>query len=461
MSSSEVWEVACYVCGFKLGSNKEKCGAGNKKVKNPPCKWAHTDSAIVSKCFRFAQQKAKDEEDQQKLDAQLQIDYENGSLQPNFDEPEHAVDREQREREERERKEVDEELALVDRVTFNLGKRTREERDGDVVLQDKPPQKRDTIQTEDKSKEEEKGKTKWNCKTRTMFFKCILKFDPFSSPDKGKVWDRIADEMHKATATLVDTEDGDFRCYSNGKSLNVYYTRRQKKQKENEDGEKHSGVAGKEESDPSLKEERIQLAACIELERSAKEVVEQKREDKKAYDTLRNGEVNDMVIACAVSNVAVRTKAVKVLASRLRAAKMRKSTWELANKNGKYTYTQADLMDFEQWRQMRVHDGTLPIDPTDGETSETATGTAPRGGALANSITQMLDRMPTAAQMQPVSPQDFANAFWTARSEHETRTKLSLKEKLALVDNDVADNTITKEEGETFKEAIKKEHYKF
>ena len=39
-------------------------------------------------------------------------------------------------------------------------------------------------------------------------------FDPFSSPDKAKVWDKIAKEMNDATRTLANTPDGDFRVYS-------------------------------------------------------------------------------------------------------------------------------------------------------------------------------------------------------------------------------------------------------
>jgi hypothetical protein len=319
---------------------------------------------------------------------------------------------------------------------------------------DQPAQKRPTDDKKEK-------KTKWNCTTRTMFFRCIQKFDPFSSPDKGKVWDRIAKEMHDATSTLSDTPDGDFRTYAGGKTLNVFYARCRDKHKETEDGECHSGCAGQQEVDKSVKEERAQLAACIELERSAKEAVEQKREDKKAFDAIRNGEVNDMVINIAVSNEVVRMKAVKVLASKLRAAKMRKLSWEASNKNGKYTYSAADLRDFEQWNMLKKQDSSLPEDPTDGATSDATTTTAPRGGALASSIAQLMERMPTAAQLQPASPQDIASAFWKARSEQAEKTRLSLKDKLALVDKDVADGTITAVEGSKYKEQIKEDHYRF
>ena len=325
----------------------------------------------------------------------------------------------------------------------------------DASTAEQPPQKK-----QDDKKEKEK-KTKWNCMTRTMFFRCIQKFDPFSSPDKGKVWDKIAQEMQGSTRTLGNTPDGDFCVYASGKTLNVFYGRCRDKHKSSEDGDTHSGGAGKEEVEKTIKEERNQLSACIDLERSAKEAVEQKREAKNAFDTLRNGEVNEMVINLAVSNEVVRMKAVKVLASKLRAAKMRKLAWEASNKGGKYTYSDADLRDFEQWRKVREHDGTLPEDPTDGATSDTTTASAARGGALASSIAQMMERMPTAAQLQPPSPQEFATAFWSARREHQQQTRLSLKDKLAQVDDDVADGTITADEATTFKAQIKKDHYTF
>ncbi len=124
-------------------------------------------------------------------------------------------------------------------------------------------------------------------------------------------------------------------------------------------------------------------------------------------------------------------------------------------------YTDADLRDFEQWRQVREHDSSLPEDPTDGATSDATTTSAARGGALAASIAQMMERMPTAAQLQPASPQEFANAFWSARREHQTLTRLSLKDKLQIVDHDLAAGDITAEEAVTFKQQIKKDHYTF
>ena len=72
MSESQTWDVPCYVCGHKLGSNKATCGqaqAGKKAVKFPPCQWAHTDEKYVRKAMAAAavaeEQKRKEQEDAQ------------------------------------------------------------------------------------------------------------------------------------------------------------------------------------------------------------------------------------------------------------------------------------------------------------------------------------------------------------------------------------------------------------
>ena len=112
---------------------------------------------------------------------------------------------------------------------------------------------------------------------------------------------------------------------------------------------------------------------------------------------------------------------------------------------------------------MQQADPTLPDDPADGATSDaTMAPPAPRGGALASCINTLLERQAaSAAQLQPASPKEFASAFWNARSEHADKTRLSLKDKLARVDADVADGSITADEAVKFKVQIKKDHYRF
>jgi hypothetical protein len=491
--STQVWDVPCFVCGFKLGSNKARCGQdeGKRKVKNPPCVWAHSDSNIVSKCFRLAEQKAAEEQAREAQVNEVKERIRNGSFIPSYEEPVHAVDQAPGVRDEfsltpsptpptpapEKRKGGKAIVGKGDEQRKKSAKYANKEAPpssapdaaaSSAATNDNnkgappPPVSASTNERDNNNSDIDKTRTKWNCMTRTMLWRCIQKFDPFSSPDKAKLWDRIAKEMYESTRTLGCTADGDFRVYSCGKTINVFYNRCRTARKEADDGESHSGGAGREDVDRSVKEERAQLYACIELERSAKEHVEQKREDKKAFDTLRNGEVNDMVINLAVSNETVRIKAVKVLASKLRAAKMRKIAWESANKGGKYTYTDADLRDFEQWKTVQQADPSLPDDPADGATSDATIAPAPRGGALAACITTLLERQAaSAAQLQPASPKEFASAFWNARSEHVDKMRLSLKDKLARVDADVADGSITAQEAEGFKEQIKKDHYKF
>jgi hypothetical protein len=73
-----------------LGSNK-RCGV-EKKMKRPPCLWAHSDSAIVSKCFRIAAEKRAEQKAKEKEEEELRQRYEDGTFNPNFQEPIHAVD---------------------------------------------------------------------------------------------------------------------------------------------------------------------------------------------------------------------------------------------------------------------------------------------------------------------------------------------------------------------------------
>ena len=154
-------------------------------------------------------------------------------------------------------------------------------------------------------------------------------------------------------------------CVCWTQQFDIYCRCRDGHKKFTEAGKDHSGGAGHGESD-AKKEERNQLAACIDLERSAKEAGEAKREVNKCFEQLRTGEVNDMAIECAAKDAPLRIKAVKILASRLRAAKMRKLSFEQSNKGQQYTYGEADLQAFKQWQQLRQMDKELP-DPFPSE----------------------------------------------------------------------------------------------
>lgn len=75
----EVYDVACYVCGCKLGSNQEKCGIKNgKRMARPPCVWARSTPSLVEKCHKIAAAKQKEQASGDQRDAQIRVDMANG-----------------------------------------------------------------------------------------------------------------------------------------------------------------------------------------------------------------------------------------------------------------------------------------------------------------------------------------------------------------------------------------------
>jgi flagellar biosynthesis regulator FlaF len=446
MSDSQTWDVPCYVCGFKLGSNKAGCGqaqAGKKAVKFPPCKWAHTDDKYVRRAHAevaaAAAQKAKEEEEQRETMAR----YHAGQI--NFTE---------------EREEDDTEANQ--NGAFLIGDEAGGDAGGELDGGEANAADASTPTKETKAKRSEHKHTKWSSLTRTMFYKCIQAKDPFNKKDKAGTWEAIAVAMQEATLGLANTADGDFRVHANGKTLNVFYGRCKKAFKEREDNDKHSGTAGRLDDDNPAskmkKEEREQLWACIDLEKSAEEQVQLKRDATKSYDFIKNGVVNDFVVDCASKDEKVKPKLVQELSSRLRQAKMRKIAFEQTNKGGMYTYTAEDMENFRLWDKVREADAQLPeAEDIDGDIPASK-----KGGQL---VTALKELTAQGAQLRqhftPMSPSEFASEFFKAKRAHADAIKLTLAQKLAMVTDDVAGGTITPAEGEAFKKRIKDEHYSF
>ena len=475
-AQNRTWNVECWLCGAQLGSNKDECKkiGISKRVRYPPCIWAHTDDAIVQRCVK----KAKEKREQEAAE-QLELQETNRKLasgEMDFDEPGEEEGRGQPQVNEPLQPQVT--LQQVEQHCANLRvvEQTSMEALGMAPAPlDTPPKagasKRHTPPKAGASKRssqagnsaaakkaktddgDDKGRTKWNTTNRTTLFRCIQKYDPWSAADKTSVWDTIAEQMHESTAQLKNDE-GDFQVYSNGKCLQVYYKRARNDYKDRDD-EGHSGHAGPKELSKEKKEERQQLAACIEMERCAKETVERKREAKTGYDDLRKGEVNDMIIALARDHENIRSKAVTVLASKLRAAKMRKLAYEQNNKDGKYTYGAEDMASFEYWRKLKAIDTELPDDPTEGMcTVEKA------GGKMAAAITSLTQQLAASAKnVQPLNPAEFFTAFYEAKRKQETAGTLTLAEKLERVDTDVAAKTISAAKGQEIKDKIIVAHY--
>lgn len=454
MSDSPTWDVPCYVCGLKLGSNKATCGQaqpGKKAVKFPPCKWAHTDDKYVRRAFAEAAadaaRKRKEEEEERETYARYQaggIDFSEGSGRA----------------EDTEAIFLEEQGDGYDVGDDGAGEGGDETGGGaaDAVYATGSAAK-----AQDNSGKTQKH-TKWTSLTRTMFYKCIQNKDPFHTghKDKTQAWESIATAMQDATRHLMETAEGDLRCYGNGKTLQVFYGRMKRSYKEHDEDDKHSGGAGRlVEDDPTAKmkkEEREQLFACIELEKSADVQVQMKRDASKSYEFMKNGVVNDFVVECACKDDKVKPKLVKELSSRLRLAKMRKLAFEESNKGGTYTYTAADMENFRLWDKIRETDKELPV----GEDIDANIPVSKKGGLLVTALKELTSQGTQLRQhFTPLSPSDFASEFFKAKRAHAEATKLTLKQKLEMVQSDVADGTITHAEGEAFAKKIKEQHYTF
>lgn len=451
--SAQTWDVACYVCGHKLGSNKANCGraepgSGKRAVKFPPCKWAHTDEKYVRKAFAeaaAAEDRKKKEEEERKATLQR---YHNGQI--DFCE-----------RQDGEEEDFFSEGAGVG--VFALDPKEDERKDGSAAgaASDNHGVAGGAAAASDKGGKTPKH-TKWTSMTRTMFYKCIQNKDPFHTghKDKTPAWADIAEAMQKATRHLSETSEGDLRCFANGKTLQVFYGRNKRDYKDDDD--KHSGGAGQhEQDDPTAqmkREERKELVACMELEKSADDQAQLKRDATKSFDYMKNGVVNDFVVDCAKKDEKVKPKLIKELASRLRQAKMRKLAFEEANKGGTYTYTPQDMENFRLWDNVRETFTELP----EAENIDGDIPASKKGGHL---VTALQELTAQGAQLRqhftPMSPSQFAAEFFKAKRAHAEETKMTLKQKLQVVADDVADGSIEQDEASAIIKRIKAEHYTF
>ena len=482
MSDSQTWDVPCYVCGFKLGTNKAKCGqaeGGKRAVKYPPCAWAHTDEKYVRTAFARAAEAEEQKKKQEEEIAEAKARYERGEM--DFEEDDTQADQNQ--------------VRTHEFINLSGGGADASEAPasgggdvggqagvakggigGDAGTQSQKskggkPGKQTTKAAQEQSEDKDGGTTgkhtKWTSTTRTMLYKCIQNKDPFHTAhkEKAKVWDDIAAAMRESTKLMVNTAEGDTRCHAqNGKTLTVFYTREKKHylDKDRDEDDKHSGTAGgadDEDDSPDAKkrkEERKELHACIELEKSADEFVQAKRDANKSLELMKNGVVNDFIVACAAKDPKVKPFLVKELSSRLRAAKMRKMLFEKTNKDGVYTYTAEDMENFRLWDEVRETDPQLPeAEDIDGDIPASK-----KGGQLVAALQSLTAQGAQLRQhFTPMSPGEFASEFFKAKRSHAEATKVTLKQQLQMVDDDVAEKTITKEEGESFKKKIKDEHY--
>lgn len=200
------------------------------------------------------------------------------------------------------------------------------------------------------------------------------------------------------------------------------------------------------------------MPPALHWKKSARDAGEQKRDATKHYDSLRSGVVNDAIIDFAKKDTAIKIKSIKVLSSLLRAAKIRKSAFESTHKGQVYTYTNTDLEAFDLWKKLQAADTSLPDDPS----SDADLIREKKSGPMAAAIQAIANNLQSgASSVTPSSPVDFANAFYAAKRAHEAQSVLSLKQKLDMIDADVAAKIISKEAGDKYKQQVTDRHYTF
>ena len=312
------------------------------------------------------------------------------------------------------------------------------------------------------------GRTKWNHTTRTLLYRAIMKFNPFSAPVKKDAWAKISEEMATATAGMNDRDKGDFRVKTDGHGLEVFYDRQienMDKKTANEDST--SGQTGADVT-AEEKEEFGLLAGCRAKEKDAALIKQRKRDVKQALEDLRNNEVNDAVRQAALSDKPVQIKLYRVLQTRVRAAKLEAATWTKNNPGlGQYAYSVANLKDIEEFQNLKDTHGDLTGNTDSDLAADTKGSDDPeamrmKGGKVAVAIAAIAAKLPDAKMFAPPDFSLFATSFYAAKRAAEgamppsQAPKRTLKERLAEVEENLAAEVITQKEADDFSAKIKK-----
>ena len=184
-------------------------------------------------------------------------------------------------------------------------------------------------------------------------------------------------------------------------------------------------------------------------------VYEASHEREALIERIAEGFLNDAMIQAAEGKEVVQTKLLKVLASRVRDAKIRASVWEQTNKGQKYTYTPLDLKNAQDYKKCKDTFDPNGKDATDSDTA----GTANRGGHMAAAIESLAAKLPSAAAFNITSAGDFATQFFEAKRKHDAQSTLTLAQKLAQVDDQFTQGIFDAEEVNVYKKQIKDAHF--
>jgi hypothetical protein len=302
---------------------------------------------------------------------------------------------------------------------------------------------------------QDKVTTTWNHQTRCMFLKAVAKYNPFGAAVKKDMWAKIADEMHKSTLILKDTQHGDFCVYTDGHGLQVFYERRRddmdKKVKKESATSGHGGFT---RSKDDIEEHNL-MQTCINLEKDAIVERDVKRDRKSYLESLKNNEVNSAIIAAAEDDEVVQVRLLKVLQARVRQAKLEQKLFEKdpAKKGMKFVFNAQALRDMEDLERMKPKGESEVLDTTDTEAK------VARGGSLAFAIQELSSKMPSMAGFTSVDSAAFATSFFETKHKFAESKALSLQQKLEEIDKQFNLKVINEEERDTYRKKVKDQHF--
>ena len=463
------YDVECYMCGQQLGTNAATCGmrSGSKRHRRPPCVWAASDNCIVQRCISEAKNKRqRAEEEREQLQERLRTGW-----VPDFSEPVEEggagvaaggggagvtgslTEADCKAFADQATESIEEANALLLQLQQSEHQPPAPPAPAAPPLATAPAPAA-AVATSDRDRDRVGKKTNWNHTNKLMLWQAIQKYDPFSAAVKKDRWQFIADQMYDSTVINKRTPDGDFCVYTDGHGISVFFTRSvERMQRETAAEGTNSGQAGATIC-AETRAEFVQLQACRDLEQNAKEAQNDKRQTKNLLASLKDNEVNDALIEAAAGKEQVQLKLLKVLASRVRDAKIRASVWEQSNKGQKYTYTEADLKNVADYKTCKTRFDPNGKDATDSDTASM------RGGHMAAAIEQLAAKLPTASTFNVTSASEFATQFFEAKRRHDAQRVLTLQQKLAQVDDEFTKGNINAEEVDSYKKKIKDAHFK-
>ncbi len=264
-----------------------------------------------------------------------------------------------------------------------------------------------------------KGKhTHWIHSTRMACLRLIHSQNPFASRDSGLIWQQIAEELHRSTQGVTDTNARgkvkDCQVHSNGQSVMMWFRRQleemdkdysdQKERSTSGQGGQRDDAIGRAAKKTGESAENIQkkwelLASLKSLQEDALKEAKSRKDTSAALKELKDGKIPDAVekMACESSQVMLGT--IKELQRRKRIYEQRAATLQGANRMP--MMTDIERKEFEMLdrlikkRRETAGDEGLPVqDSTDGQ----VTGEKPEGRGKSSMYKESFQNMSVALE---------------------------------------------------------------